>query len=418
MPTRATVTPKVIQQMVWAGSNLSSYEMAAEAIHQLSGNNLSAGRIRRQVEQVGQARVLEREQRVEELRSLPLPERRSAKQHEPAPEIAVVMMDGGRYQRRDHFRSAGGKSNSPSDAKTHWRESKVGCLLSMSGKVHSEDPCAKIPESFAHASAVREIAKMAGNTEPNASLGTPDKPHVRKHVKTAIKPVADDYQAPQLVTRDVVASGRDSQDFGWQLEALARRLNFNGADRQAFVADGAKVNWRIQQEHFPRATPIADLIHALAYAWSAAQIDTPEATYSKWAQLIWQGDVAHVIEHLKTLLQVHGHPPDNSPSDLRHHVARAMTYFSNNSAHMDYPRYRQQGLPITSAHIESTVKQINRRIKGTEKFWCQPASETVLQLRGDYLSQSRPMETFWTRYFANQDGANRYNTDSTIAQSA
>lgn len=36
---------------------------------------------------------------------------------------------------------------------------------------------------------------------------------------------------------------------------------------------------------------------------------------------------------------------------------------------MDYPRYRREGLPVTSALIESLIKEINYRVKGTEKFW-------------------------------------------------
>jgi len=193
------------------------------------------------------------------------------------------------------------------------------------------------------------------------------------------------------------------------VDAGARRLNFPAAARQAFVADGAKANWRIQRRHFPAATPIADLIHALSYAWSASKIDEGEATYQKWAQLIWQGDAAEVIEHLQTLQSVHGQAPEETPSDPRRHVDRALTYFRNNAGHMDYPAYRAQGLPITSAHIESTVKLINRRIKGSEKFWDRTASEAVLQLRADYLSDSQPMDGFWTRYHANQTGSNAYH---------
>ena len=36
-----------------------------------------------------------------------------------------------------------------------------------------------------------------------------------------------------------------------------------------------------------------------------------------------------------------------------------------------YPQYRQQGLPLTSSHMESTSSSnsIKQRIKGTEKFW-------------------------------------------------
>ena len=36
---------------------------------------------------------------------------------------------------------------------------------------------------------------------------------------------------------------------------------------------------------------------------------------------------------------------------------------------MNYPEYRRLGLPLTSSHIESTIKQIAARVKGSEKFW-------------------------------------------------
>lgn len=64
------------------------------------------------------------------------------------------------------------------------------------------------------------------------------------------------------------------------------------------------------------------------------------------------------------------------------------------TARLNYPTYRQQGLPITSSHIESTVKQLNRRIKGTEKFWSKGA-EALTTLAGDYLSDTPTLESFW-----------------------
>ncbi len=54
---------------------------------------------------------------------------------------------------------------------------------------------------------------------------------------------------------------------------------------------------------------------------------------------------------------------------------------------MDNPRDRQLGLPIRSAPVESTLKQINRRVKGTEKFWREGGVEAPLQIRAAYLSE-------------------------------
>jgi hypothetical protein len=389
--------------------------MAEEGVSQLSEQSVSATRIRRLVKRVGQARLAERDEAIEKLKTMDLPSRRSGSSHQEAPQVAVAMMDGGRYQRRDHFAARGeAKAFGHCDeSKTHWRETKVGCLLSMTSEVHSEDPCPQIPDDFVHAHAVQEIAKMAANTGSNASPATPPAAALASEPGEPSFSAAA-YKPPKLKSRDVVASGQSSAEFGWQLESRARQLNFPSAARQAYVADGAKTNWRIQQQHFPHATPIADLIHALSYAWSASQVDEGEATYQSWAQLIWQGDVAEVIEHLQTLQSVHGQASEETSSDPRHHVDRALTYFGNNASHMDYPSYREQGLPITSAHIESTVKLINRRIKGTEKFWDREASEAVLQLRADYLSDSKPISRFWARYHANQTGSNAYNAGNAM----
>ena len=50
-------------------------------------------------------------------------------------------------------------------------------------------------------------------------------------------------------------------------------------------------------------------------------------------------------------------------------VHESLTYFRNNQERMHYAQYRQQGLPVTSSLIESLIKEINWRVKGTEKFW-------------------------------------------------
>jgi len=419
LSARATATPKLIEKIVWAGSNLGSYAMAEEATWRLAEQKISARRIRHQVGLVGDARLAEREAAIVQLQTIDLPARRRGCAHQAAPQVAVVMMDGGRYQRRDHFAARGETKprGSQAPSQTHWRETKVGCLLSMTGQVHSDDPCPTIPDDFVHASAVREIAKTAANTGSNDSPPSSPEDSARTSATVADDDKTAGWEPPKLERRDVVASGQSSEAFGWQLEARARKLNFPAAERQAFVADGAKTNWRIQREHFPAATPIADLMHALSYAWIAAKIETGEATYAKWAQLIWQGDVAEVVEHLKTLQTMHGKPPDDAPGDPRHAVDRALVYFTNNARHMDYPTYRQLGLPITSAHIESTVKLINRRVKGTEKFWGRTTSEAVLQLRADYLSDSNPLASFWRRHHANQTGSAAYQRPAKRLQS-
>ena len=90
---------------------------------------------------------------------------------------------------------------------------------------------------------------------------------------------------------------------------------------------------------------------------------------------------------------------DLSPSDelARRVVAEALGYVENNRGRMDYPRYRRLGLPVSSAAVESTIKQINRRVKGTEKFWLEGGFEAVLQLRAAHLSEDGRSDDYWSR---------------------
>jgi len=58
--------------------------------------------------------------------------------------------------------------------------------------------------------------------------------------------------------------------------------------------------------------------------------------------------------------------------------------------------------------MESTIKQISRRVKGTEKFWSHDGGEAILQLVADPLSDHSPLERFWTRRENQADGVRRH----------
>ena len=89
-------------------------------------------------------------------------------------------------------------------------------------------------------------------------------------------------------------------------------------------------------------------------------------------------------------------------------MAEALTYLRNNKDRMRYDQYRKAGLPITSSHMESTVKMFNRRVKGTEKFWSEEGDEAILQLRADYLSETESLKAFWENRQATAPGRRRY----------
>ena len=118
--------------------------------------------------------------------------------------------------------------------------------------------------------------------------------------------------------------------------------------------------------------------------------------YKTWIQSVWSGKVEAVIRALEIRLAELGEAKeDESETSPRRVVSEALGYLRNNAGRMRYDAYRKAGLPITSSHMESTVKMFNYRVKGTEKFWSEPGAEAMLQLRADYLSETELMDTFW-----------------------
>ncbi|MGE3999889.1 MAG: hypothetical protein AB7I48_06720 [Planctomycetaceae bacterium] len=99
---------------------------------------------------------------------------------------------------------------------------------------------------------------------------------------------------------------------------------------------------------------------------------------------------------------------DTFDSDPRQIVATSLGYLKHNAPRMNSPDYRRRGLPVTTAWMESLVKQINSRVKGTEMFWNDPhGAEAILQIRAAALSeddrlnshpQTRPGSPFTRRH--------------------
>lgn len=116
----------------------------------------------------------------------------------------------------------------------------------------------------------------------------------------------------------------------------------------------------------------------------------------RWASACWAGGITQVIAQWKTHQERLGLPPTAcEKTDPRKILADAIGYFESNAARMNYPEYRRHGLPTTSAHMESFVKELNARVKGTEKFWNDgPSAEGILQIRAAALCDDDRLTSF------------------------
>lgn len=280
----------------------------------------------------------------------------------------------------------------------------MACLLRMHSQAHESDPCPTLPESFANIARVNELCREIKGLSP-----TPAQPPEAAGEKPAARP-----GRPQVLARNVVAMRAGGSDFGAHVATTAWESGFAAAERKAFVADGQASNWSIWRDWFSHYTPIVDFVHAVCYVFQAAAagrpLDEVAPLYRRWAQAVWSGNVQEVIAELRALVHEKGQPPpEAAATDPRAILTDSLRYLSNQAPRMKYDEYRRQGLPITSAHIESTIKQLNRRVKGTEKFWSEGGAQALLQLAGDYLSDRAPLNQFWHDRAANRTGQRCYH---------
>jgi hypothetical protein len=377
-------SPTVLKKVTYAGTQAASFLHGARDLKELAELDVSPERLRRATERIGDERVAERDAQAATYEALPIPARRTVPADQPTPAVACVQMDGGRLQFFDRAEPQRNEDD------TFWREMKVGCLWSMTSKVSAADPCPQLPASFVDPERMRKMVReIKGFSGPDASAD-----EEAEELRIDERP-----GRPQPLARSVVASRLDVDSFGQLLASEAHQRRFVAAARKAFVADGSESNWGVWRRHFSDYEPILDFIHALTYVYAAAMaghaLKEGWRAYRAWAQWTWSGQVDRVIAGLELRQQELGEAtkdtPKTAPSAI---VAKSLGYLRNQRSRMDYPEYRKQGLPMTSTYVESTVKQINRRMKGTEKFWSRGV-EGMLTLVADHLGDTPTLARFW-----------------------
>jgi hypothetical protein len=378
----------MLRKVVYAGSQATSFVQATKDLDALAEVKLTRERVQRWTKRVGQERVAEVQRQAEAYQALPLP----AQQRSPTgrvPQVACVMIDGGRIQIRQRNDSA---DDEVRNSKGYWRESLVGCCLTMTSEEQAQDPCPTIPNTFVDPARMHDLSReIKGHSQREGAGDAPA-------AEAPVDHPPDRVGRPKVLVRSVVATRAGQDAFGRRLVAEAYGRGFHAARRKAFVADGAASNWSVHKKHFSHYTPILDFTHAVCYVYAAAMAGRSAAMgwcdYLQWAQWLWEGAVDQLIAAVATRADELGPPADGDETSAAAVVAKALGYLKNQRPRMNYHQYRRLGLPITSSHIESTIKQVNRRVKGTEKFWDQGA-EPLLVLAADHLSETNRLEQFW-----------------------
>ena len=246
------MSPALLEKITYAGTASRSFREASVTLQLLAELGVPEKQVERVTRRIGSERVEERDADVAAFQALPLVEKFAVPVGVTAPDVAVVMADGGRLQIREGLESTSAQPALKSSAeaalaeeanagqqaqpapesaaaaaadaaaadaaaadvwaeeestgskKGHWREDKVGLLLTMQSSVSDTDPCPAIPESFVDVlripKLVRELKKnVAGSQDAVADAPETDAPDEALEAEAK-------YEPPKVQQRQVVAS--------------------------------------------------------------------------------------------------------------------------------------------------------------------------------------------------------------------
>jgi hypothetical protein len=384
-----------LHQIIQLAGQLGSSSQAALALRVLTKVAISARHVTTLLHEIGTELAAARDAKAAQHR-----QRQLQPQVQTVPEVVAVEADGGRMGTR-------APDCGPGVHHAQNKEDKVACFTTLRSTAGDTDPQPEPPPSFVEPRRVtRLVRQMQGQAaepqgEPNAPVP------MEAPVGSGAGEVWEG--SPKKMVRTCVASMARSRAFGPMMAAEAQSRGFYQAKKQAFLADGSKYNWKIQRGYFPHFEPIADFLHVLCYvylaAWAVGGEDSQRwAQYVEWLRACWQGRVVEVIgqlvawqERLGPLRE--GGPPEENAA--REQVKESVGYLRNNQKRMDYPRYRREGLPVTSSLVESLVGEFNARVKGKDKYWNRnQGAEAILQVRAALLSEDDRL----ARHFAHRPG--------------
>lgn len=315
------------------------FREAASLLAELSGITLGHETVRTHAEQQGMALEAAQQQQMAHVAVEQEPVPGTA---DPAPGTLVVETDGVMVRYRCH----------PGCCQGGWHEDKVGIVGGWVGQ--RPDAVLQAPSYVA---ARAEVAAFAPRLVAEAAR------------RGALDVVG--WQQPP---------GTDPRLAGVTGPSLARLR------RVVVLGDGASWIWQsVAPLLGAERTEIVDWFHATEHLWTLAKAlhgeQTPATT--AWAEtaitVLWEHGATALLPRLRATAA----PTAEAAAIL----ARETGYVARNAARMQYPRFREQGLPIGSGAVESSAKYlVQQRLKGAGMRWSEAGAHAILQLRCQALT--------------------------------
>lgn len=305
---------------------------------------------------------------------------------------SVLSVDGGRVQTR-------AEEQPPGVHQPQWKETKVAHLQIMESQTHPGDPQPEVPKSFVDPNHVKAMVNQLGGCGRTAK--EIEKVPLPKQGEKPSKKKKDN-----ILIKSCRATVASAEEFAPIVRNEAQRLEMEKSDHKIFLGDGGPSNWLIYEKFFTHWHAALDFVHLVEHLFlvAGAICKKPKEAWSLYYNLVtlaWKGKSYKVLSVLQNHQKRIGIPVKNLPESHPCRVLqRTIKYIRDNQDRMNYPLLRKRGLPVSSCRVESLIKQINQRVKASDKFWVVPKLKAVLQIRAAELSTTNLWENFWNMKMA------------------
>ena len=232
--------------------------------------------------------------------------------------------------------------------------------------------------------------------------------HFFHEVKTRV--VFEFNTAGEALRKTYHATQDRIEDFREMMSLEAHKRGAQLANVLIFVGDGAPWIWKTAETLFPAAVQILDWYHAMEHIWAVGRAKFGSKEKELWAwtakmeMALWKGKIQTVIDALRVVSAELGAPDEKLSDqaralDPRWIAYRNIGYFEENRERMNYPAYREQGLPIGSGVVESACKHVvASRCKRAGMRWDESGAENILALR--CLALNERWDSAWKKVAA------------------
>ena len=194
----------------------------------------------------------------------------------------------------------------------------------------------------------------------------------------------------KLVRRRLVAVLEDTASFASHIEFEAIKQGVESAETVAWISDGARGFWNVFRLCFSCFVGILDFYHAAQNIWKASKVWLDGRTQISRQ---WFAELRHLLRHgnreefmsaiIDAMLS------ENLSETAANALENLYSYFQTHYQHIDYMRFKDDGLPIGSGMVESACKWlVQQRFKVVGARWSVHGFNNLLFLRVAWVNEN------------------------------